>query len=382
MLTVAIIGAGVMARNFALRAKELNIHTLCFAWEKGAIAKEYVDEFFDIDIFKTEKIIKICAEKKAAGVLATTELTVRVAGLVADELKLNNNPLDVASNITNKDWVREKGKNFKFLKQPNFKFVNYEEDIKIDKFPVIVKPVSFGGKHGITVVNTQEELSNAIDYAKETIKNRNNDGILIEQFLDQGVEYSVETLSFHKEHNVIQITQKDSSGPPHCVELGHHQPALLSKEMKDKVVNAIIDMLDCIGVENGPCHIEIKIIEKDIYLIEINARPGGDFIAYPLTELSSGYKYLTGIIFTACDIKYDPKTYLSSRGGYTGVYFITRQTKKLKPIFDNCEDKPWLYKKTKVSEELQEITHNDAYHLNSIIYYSDKYINLWDKVND
>ena len=44
---------------------------------------------------------------------------------------------------------------------------------------------------------------------------------------------------------------------------------------------------------NGATHTEIKIVNGDIYLIEINARPGGDHIAHPLTMLSTGYDYLT-----------------------------------------------------------------------------------------
>ena len=378
MLSIAIIGAGNMAKILATRAKELNIKSLCFAWAQGAIAKDFVDEFHDIDIFDTEKIISICKEKNVDGVLATTELTVKIASIVANALGLNTSPIDVMANITNKGWVRTKGSKFKFIKQPFFKkVIDLNEKIEIDSYPVIVKPASYGGKRGITVVFSEKEFQGAINYAKETIGSRNNDGIVIEQFLDKGQEYSVESLSFHKKHVVIQVTQKDSSGAPHCVELGHHQPAALSAEMRHKVEEAIVDMLDCVGIENGPCHTEIKIIDGDIYLIEINARPGGDCITYPLTELSTGYKFLTGIILAACNVFYDPSFYKSSPK-YAGIYFISKQTAHLKPLFDKCDGKPWLYQKNFVSEELQEITHNDATHLNSLIYYADKKIGLED----
>ncbi|SHK68879.1 ATP-grasp domain-containing protein [Fibrobacter sp. UWH5] len=378
MLTIAIIGAGVMAKILATRAKELNVKTLCFAWAKGAIAKDSVDEFHDIDIFDTNRIIDICKEKNVDGVLATTELTVKIASIVANALGLNTSPLEVMGNITNKSWVRNKGKNFKFIKQPFYKEVtNLDEVIKVESFPVIVKPASYGGKRGITVVFSEDEFQGAINYAKETIGTRNKDGIIIEQFLDKGQEYSVESLSFRKKHFVIQVTQKDSSGAPHCVELGHHQPAALTAEMRKKVETAIKDMLECVGIENGPCHTEIKIIDGEIYLIEINARPGGDCITYPLTELSTGYKFLTGIILAACNVFYDPEFYHSEQK-FAGIYFISKQTAHLKPLFDNCDGKPWLYQKNFVSEELQEITHNDATHLNSLIYYADKKIDLGD----
>ena len=378
MITVAIIGAGIMAKKIAIRAKELHIKTLCFAWSNGAEAKESVDEFHDVNIFDTETIINICKKKNVSGVIATTELTVKIASIVANELHLTTNPLEISSNITNKSWVRQKGKNFKYIKQPFFKHIkDINENIHIESYPVIVKPVSYGGKQGITVVFTENEFQTALHYAKDAIGNRNNDGIIVEQFLSAGQEYSVETLSFHGKHNVIQVTQKDSSGAPHCVELGHHQPADLTKDMRNQVERAIIDMLECVGIENGPCHTEIKIIDGEIYLIEINARPGGDCITSPLTELSSGYKYLTGIILAACDIFLDPKTN-SANPRHAGIYLISKQTAHLKPLFDNCDGKDWLYSKNHVSDELQEITHNDVMNLNNIIYYADKKIGLED----
>ena len=90
MITVAIIGAGAMAKTLATRAKELHIRTICFAWDKGAIAKDSVDEFQNVDIFDTETIINICKEKNVQGVLATTELTVKIASIVA---KFRNFPV-------------------------------------------------------------------------------------------------------------------------------------------------------------------------------------------------------------------------------------------------------------------------------------------------
>ena len=108
MITIAIIGAGVMARNIAIRAKELNIKSICFAWANGAVAKDYVDTFYDISIFETDKIIEICEREKINGVLATTELTVKIAGTIAEKLGLNGNPSFVYQNITNKGYVRSK----------------------------------------------------------------------------------------------------------------------------------------------------------------------------------------------------------------------------------------------------------------------------------
>lgn len=113
------------------------------------------------------------------------------------------------------------------------------------------------------------------------------------------MEFSVESLSYRGKNYVVQVTQKQSSGPPHCVEVGHHQPAHISEDTRKKIETVIDRALTALNLQNGPCHTEIKVVYGKVYLIEFNARPGGDCISYPLTDLSSGYHYLQASIMAA-----------------------------------------------------------------------------------
>ena len=45
---LAIIGAGRNALILAERCRELGVESHCFAWEKGAMAKDAVDVFHDV----------------------------------------------------------------------------------------------------------------------------------------------------------------------------------------------------------------------------------------------------------------------------------------------------------------------------------------------
>ncbi|EMF0614988.1 ATP-grasp domain-containing protein, partial [Enterococcus faecium] len=206
---------------------------------------------------------------------------------------------------------------------------------------------------------------------KEALSYSKVKGVLIEEFLVGGMEYSIESLSYKGRHYIIQVTQKDTSGPPHCNELGHHQPADLSDDMRRKVEIVVSDTLAVVGIENGPCHTEIKIIDDDIYLIEINGRPGGDHITYPLSELSTGYPTISGIIWAAlgklegkepCDFKRIP----------CGIYFVTQETSYLQGVFEKCENYEWLYYRNKVNDGPSKIKFNDEDGLNYFIYYGEK----------
>ena len=371
-MKIAIIGAGQMAKILALKARELQIESHCFAWENGAVAKEFVDVFHPISIFEKDEIVRICSECGINGVIATTELTVAIAAYVAEKVGTPCISPDTAEQITHKNWVREKLKGAAYMKQPMYAAMHDPTEVDLrqfEKFPLIVKPAGEGGKRGITVVNNPEDLELAVRTAFDSDKSHS--GILIEEYLAGGKEYSVDSLSFRGKHQVIQVTQKITSGPPHCVELGHSQPAEISDELRCDVIKAVTELLELVNYENGPSHTEVKIISGQIYLIELNARPGGDHISSPLTQLSTGYDYISEIIHAAVGIQ------PAERGDkpfikYAGVRFVAKQTAHLKEVFDRCDGEAWLYKKHVESEELREIDHNDCFHLNYFIYCSDE----------
>ena len=369
MKKLAGIGSGRMAWIIGNHAHNMGLETHCFSNVEPDFIHEAFDVFHNISIFEKDEIVEICKKENIQGVLATTELTVEIAAYVAKELGTPGLPYEIARVITDKYRNRTACKSLKLLNQPAFAEISTDEELGnlSMQFPIIVKPTSKGGKQGITVVNDKSELQDAFIYAKE--KSGVNP-VIIEEYLDGGKEYSVESLSYKGKHYVVQVTEKISSGPPHCVELGHRQPAELSDDMRQKVEAAVKEGLAAVGLNNSTCHTEIKIIDGNVYLIEYNARPGGDHIAWPLTTLSTGYEYINGAIQIALGTFQELDTSKLEKH-YAGVYFVTKQTDYLKPLFDVCEKYDWLYQKNYVSEELQPLEHNDCYGTNSIMYYSE-----------
>lgn len=366
--SIGIIGSGYMAGIIGKKAKENNIETHCFGLDSNPFMKDNTDYFHLVDIFNIDRICEIFSQFNIQGVIATTELTILPASQIADKLNLISNPIAVSKNITDKLWVRNKIKAAEklIIKQPEYYIYHEKMDLSaLQNYPYIVKPDCAGGKRGVNVVYRLSELIRAVDLASLESRNKK---VLIEQFIE-GREYSVESLSFHKRNYMIQVTEKESSGAPHCVELAHHQPADMDFELTELVKRGVDELLCLVGIENGPCHTEIKVVNDCIYLIEINARPGGDHIAFPLTELSTGYDYILGIIHCALNKLEKIDTGLFQKN-YSGIYFVSKQTAYLKEIFDHCEKYEWFYKKNKVTDELIEIKQNNGFNINYFIYYS------------
>ena len=371
MKKLAIIGGGVMASYFGEACHRLGYEGHYFSMPDGKVGETKVDVYHEINIFEKEHITEICREIGVAGVVATTELSVPITAYVAEQLGLLGVPYKVAQVITDKYRNRECIKGLPELLSPKYVEAKSLKDIEESDvpYPMILKPINLGGKRGISVVNNSEELAKAFEYAVESFRKGTTPVIIAEQYLDGGMECSVESLTFKGKHTIIQITQKDSSGAPHCVELGHHQPAPLKKEIWEKVVRAVSSGLTAIGITNGPCHTEIKIINGDVYLIEFNARPGGDHIWWPMVELSTGYDIIGAVAQAATgDLK--PIDVNAFKHNYSGLYYVVQQTGYLKPIFDVCEKEKWCWEKNFITNDLPELTHNDMEHTNYMIYAS------------
>lgn len=372
MKKLAIIGGGVMASYFGEACHRLGFEGHYFSMIDGKVDDSKVDYFHEINIFDKDGIIAICKEIGVDGVVATTELSVPITAYVANKLGLLGNAVDVAEVITDKYRNRECIKNLTDLLSPKYVESSSIEDIIMSDipYPMILKPVCLGGKRGITVVNNEDELTSAFEYATSFFRTGVKPQIIAEQFLVGGMECSVESISFKGHHTIVQITQKDSSGAPHCVELGHHQPAPLSEELWNKVVCGVSSGLTAIGVENGPCHTEVKIIDGKVYLIEFNARPGGGHIWWPMVELSTGFDIMAAVVEAAMGVL-KPIDVTTFKHKFSGLYYVVEQTAYVKPIFDICEKEPWCWEKHFVSDKLQELKMNDMEHTNYIVYSSD-----------
>jgi biotin carboxylase len=112
------------------------------------------------------------------------------------------------------------------------------------------------------------------------------DHVLVEEYIG-GHEYSVETLTIRGRHEVLGITEKHLRDGTLVEEL-HVFPATgLGADLAARIDALAIGVLEVLGYRHGPCHIEVKVDDGEVRLIEINNRAGGDFI-WELVWLTRG----------------------------------------------------------------------------------------------
>lgn len=365
---IAIIGAGEGALPIIKAAKEMGVTTVAYG-RNDSLAKDQVDVFVEENNFDIHLIAESCKELHVDGIMPSSELSTEVAARVAHEAGLLGNEVENGFGGKNKYFMRTKVAQLNSVRQPQS--LLYKDGIDVS-FPVVVKSVDACGKRGVSIAYNEADLCEAVEVAR----NNSSDGsALVEDYLKGGQEYSIECLSYGKgKHQVIQYTEKESAGPPHFVEIGHHQPANLSDEMKLRIDKAAWDILEVLGLNCGMAHLELKIIDNEIYFIEVGARGGGDHISDTLTPLSTGFDYYKAAIECHLGI-YQPCTITNK--AYTGIYFHSKQNERLKPLFEQARTADWCVKNTVVKDEFDEATGNvGASNSGYIIYCADHRISI------
>lgn len=350
MKKIAIIGASYLQLPLVLKILELGYEAICFSWEKGAVAKDVCSKFYPISIIEKESILKICIEEKIDGILTiASDIAMPTVAYIAKEMNLISNSIESVMQSTNKFLMR------KIFAQNNlnipdfYKIKDTEEksEVKLN-YPLVVKPTDGSGSRGVTIVRSEKYFKKSVLLA---IKESLSGEAIIEKFIE-GKEISVEIISYKKNHTVLTLTDKITSGEPNFVELEQHQPYFSGSSLDNKIKDVAIKSVESLGIEYGASHVELMVTEdEDIYVIEVGARMGGDFIGSHLVELSTGYDFLKGVV----DISLGnySKPVLSKENKYSGVYFLSSKTKWVEKLINSYKDESVIWD---IDSEKRELT--------------------------
>ncbi|MGQ1785701.1 ATP-grasp domain-containing protein [Saccharicrinis sp. GN24d3] len=352
---LAIIGAGYLQKPLVLKAKELGLEVHCFAWEEGAVCKPLADCFYPISTTDKNAILKECLKINIDGITTiATDIAVPSVNFVAQQMGLIGNGDCNSLVLTNKYRMRQVFDRNQ-IRLPKFVRINESSPVfKEDSFryPLIVKPVDRSGSRGVKKVDESSGLELAIKTAqKESFVN----DCIVEEYIE-GDEVSVEAISWKGKHYVLAITDKETTGSPYFVEVAHHQPSRLPQKIQSNIIQETEKCLTALGVKNGASHSEFRIDPKgDVFVIEVGARMGGDFIGSDLVELSTGYDFLKGVIDVSLGYFTTPK---KTYNKCSGVYFLSKERSHLQPEITSGTEK-YIVKAQMTNPEIRCLTCSD-----------------------
>lgn len=325
MRRLFVVGASELQLPAILKAKEMGLYVGVADYNSQAIGVSYADEFFNVSTIDETGIYNAAKAFGADGIMTlATDMPMRSVAYTADKLKLSGISYDTAIKATDKGEMIKAFKSSN-VEHPWYYIIKDSNDLKQIKskltFPCISKPVDNAGSRGVMLIKNYEDLIRAVKYSSE---NGRSGRVILEEYLD-GAEVSVEVIVTESLVNVLQITDKLTTGAPHFVETGHTQPSRLDADSIDKIVDLATRAVKAIGINNGPAHVEIMMTKNGPKMIELGARMGGDCITTHLVPLSTGIDMVKATIQIALgespDVtqKYTKGSAIRFFNGYHGV---------------------------------------------------------------
>ncbi|MFJ7825892.1 ATP-grasp domain-containing protein [Psychrobacillus sp. NPDC096623] len=329
MKTLVFIGSYKFgtSREALTVAKEMGYAVILFTDKQSHLEFAEVDQVILIDdLLNEQRIIDkiVLLQKTGKQICACVSFIdpyVAYAGRLSEQLELTVVSLQPLSVMENKITLREALKHLPI--SPAYWIIPTEDSLQKIKYtshlPLVIKaPVSNGSKD-VFMVKTPNELTKAGRYLRDKYPHTS---LLIEEFLE-GSQYLVELLMQNDELKFMAVMEQDIIYNGKFIVGAYKYPAILGETLHKSLITHISDIIKELDFSNGSCHIELKLVQDQWKLIEINPRMSGG-IMNRIIEEGTGINLLKEILNMY--VGKEP-TFFQTRSMFVNAKYLTLQSR-------------------------------------------------------
>ncbi|GAA1659092.1 hypothetical protein GCM10009830_00040 [Glycomyces endophyticus] len=231
------------------------------------------------------------ARRPFQGIATFFEAAVPFTALAARELGLPGLPVSVAAAVRDKSAMRMVW-TAAGLHSPRFRTITsprrWSEALDL-RFPVVVKPANGFSSIAVSKVDDPAHLELAVVAAWDLTRRQLGgiDAVVVEEFLT-GPEYAVEAMGHRGETRICTIGYKGEPQGPYFEEGVYQAPADLPAAAVAAIEREVSAALAAIGVEDGPSHTELRLVDGVPHVLETGARIGGSGVSSYLAKEVAG----------------------------------------------------------------------------------------------
>jgi biotin carboxylase len=229
-------------------------------------------------------ILKHAETKFFTGVMGSDDSTVELAAKVAEKLNLPHNPPEAAKLTRRKDLARAHLA-LTGCPVPLHCLIDLRKPLQKQMaglpWPCVIKPLNLSASKGVIRANNEDEFIKACDRIKNIIEDAKDSFerhyVLIEEYID-GIEVAFEGyLHKGKLHSLILFDKPDPLIGPYFEETIYVTPSGLDDATQQKITQRVNQACQAYGLVTGPVHAELRIDDKDAWILEVASRTiGGD----------------------------------------------------------------------------------------------------------
>ena len=209
--------------------------------------------------------------KDVTHILPVDHSALKFSAYLVDLLNVKGNNTKSINNAMNKLESRNIFNSISEIKIQNA-IVKTIEDIDLflnENGTSVLKPIYGTASKSVIKVDSFQENKAEVE---KLMQDCSDQDLIIEEFVD-GSEYALEGNLINSELNKIAIFDKPINyKEPYFEESIYIAPTEIPDKTQKEIVNLIGKACKKLGLENGPVHVEFKIHNKEIFIIEINPR--------------------------------------------------------------------------------------------------------------
>ena len=230
-------------------------------------------------------IVDFAAEFPIDGVVAAEDETTALAATCAAALGIAHSPIEAVLTTRNKVFLRE-ALAAAGLPSPGFAVVDLRRALRLPphlSFPCVLKPTFLSASRGVIRADTAAEFDAAArriarildDPELQRAAGEEANRILVEEYIP-GSEYAVEAMMDGGRVHLLALFDKpDPLEGPYFEETIYVTPSRAAATIQDKILQAVQQAIDVIGLREGPLHAELRVNDSGAYIIDLAARSIG-----------------------------------------------------------------------------------------------------------
>ena len=305
-----ILGGGDNQIPLIKKAKDLGLFVILCDFRDNVPGIALSDIHYQINTLAPLQLVDVGIKEKANGILTNSEPTFMSMAEAAEKLGLRCLSIDNTKLYKNKFLMREFCHQHGLL-SPQYRYCTKQEEA-LDFFnninkKCIIKPLDNSASRGVFSINNAVEIKEHFDECLGA-SSAANPAIIIEEYIT-GTEFTIDGLMTPKGHRCLAISEKK-----HYAYNENVAYQLLFDNKNERFdyteLRRVNDQLvDLTGIPFGLTHAEYKFCNGKFYLMEIQARGGGNFIATDIVPFISGIdsytEQLKWAVGDETDINYD-----------------------------------------------------------------------------
>lgn len=244
---------------------------------------------YQVNTLNSDELIEVGKKEHVDGIVTNSEPAFISMAKAAHVLGINCMSEKDTELFKNKFLMR------KFCRQngilsPAYRYCTKKEDA-VDFFKTlgkkcIIKPLDNSASRGVFSINKEEDILTLFEECKSN-SSAANPAVIIEEYI-KGTEFTIDGLMTSIGHRCLAISEKkhyDYNENVACQLIFDNEGSDYDYQELRRVND---DLVNKIGIPFGMTHAEYKYMDGKYYLIEIQARGGGNHIATDIVPFISG----------------------------------------------------------------------------------------------